>query len=451
MSDRYKIVRIGAGAGFSGDRIEPAVELMAKAHLDYLVFECLAERTIALAHQSRRQNSEAGYDPLLLARMRAVLPGCMHRGVRIVSNMGAANPLAAAHRIADVAREFGLQGLRIAAVTGDDVLSAVLREDPELLGRPGRVTGLGPERIVSANAYLGAPPIVEALEMGAQVVITGRVADPSLFLAPLVHEFGWREDDWTMLGRGALVGHLLECAGQLTGGYFADPGVKDVPDLARLGFPFAEVAADGSATFTKVEGSGGRLDLRTVKEQLLYELGDPSAYLTPDVCADFSRTVLCDLGPNRVRASAAGGSARPANLKVSVGYLDGYVGEGQISYAGLQAADRGRLALEIVRERLRLTGIEAQELRCELIGVDSVRLGAGAARGREASEVRARIAARTVTLEAAQRVGAEVETLYTNGPAGGGGAARSATAIVAIASTLIPRSMVTPQVEMVIA
>ena len=286
--------------------------------------------------------------------------------------------------------------------------------------------------------------------MGADVVVTGRVADPSLFLGPLIREFGWREDDWTMLGRGTLVGHLLECAGQLTGGYFADPGVKDVPDLARLGFPFAEVSADGSAVFTKVQGSGGRLDLRTVKEQLLYELGDPRAYLTPDVCADFSATALREVGPDRVEASAAGGSAAPAELKVSVGYLEGYVGEGQISYAGVQAAGRARLALEIVRERLQLTGVELQEVRAELIGVNSVQLG-GVALTSEPGEVRARIAARTATLAEAERIGAEVEALYTNGPAGGGGVARSATAVVAIASTLISRELVTPRVEMVVA
>jgi hypothetical protein len=439
MRRTSKIVRIGAGAGFSGDRIEPAVELVERAQLDYLVFECLAERTIALAHRAKRQNSNAGYDPLLAARMRAVLPGCAQRGVRIVSNMGAANPLAAAHLVAGIARESGLAGLRVAAVTGDDVLEAILQQDQRLLRPTDPVTALRPEQIISANAYLGARPIVEALEMGADVVVTGRVADPSLFLGPLTHEFGWREDDWTMLGRGTLVGHLLECAGQLTGGYFADPGVKDVPDLARLGFPFAEVSADGSAVFTKVQGSGGRLDLRTVKEQLLYELGDPSAYLTPDVCADFSGTALREVGPDRVEASAAGGSAAPTELKVSVAYLDGYVGEGQISYAGVQAAGRGRLALEIVRERLLLTGVELGEVRDELIGINSVQLGGGVELTREPREVRARIAARTATLAEAERIGAEVEALYTNGPAGGGGVARSATAVVA------------PRVEVVVA
>ncbi|MGH6910162.1 MAG: acyclic terpene utilization AtuA family protein [Phenylobacterium sp.] len=250
-----KTIRIGAGAGFSGDRIEPAVELVEHGRLDYLVFECLAERTIALAQQARRRDPTGGYDTLLETRMRAVLPGCRQRGVRIVSNMGAANPIAAARRVVEIARDLGLRGLKVAALTGDDVLDLALRENPTLLTGPGRVRDIGVDRIQSANAYLGADGIVEALRRGADVVIAGRVADPSLFLGPLIHEFGWASDDWDLLGRGVLVGHLLECAGQLSGGYFADPGVKPVAGLARLGFPYAEVSADGSAVVSKAPGS----------------------------------------------------------------------------------------------------------------------------------------------------------------------------------------------------
>ena len=250
-----RTVRIGAGAGFSGDRIEPAVELAERGGLQYLVFECLAERTIALAQLAKGRDPEAGYDPLLAARMRAVLPACRRNGVRIVTNMGAANPLAAARKVAEVARELGLAGLKVAAVLGDDVLDA-LRGGDQPLDEGGTVAALG-NRLVSANAYLGAGPIAEALEGGAEVVVTGRAADPAMFLAPLVHEFGWSMEDWERLGRGTVVGHLLECAGQVTGGYFADPGFKDVPDLARLGFPLAEVAEDGTAVVTKVPGSGG--------------------------------------------------------------------------------------------------------------------------------------------------------------------------------------------------
>lgn len=444
-------IRIGAGAGFSGDRIEPAVELVEHADLDFIAFECLAERTIALAQQSKRRDPTAGYDPLLDARMRAVLPGCRRRGIRIVSNMGAANPVAAARRVVEIARELGLQGLKIAAVTGDDVFDLVLADNPALSGGSGRVGDIGRDRILSANAYLGADGIVEALDLGADVVIAGRVADPSLFLGPLVHAFGWRRDDWRLLGRGALVGHLLECAGQLSGGYFADPGMKAVPGLARLGFPFAEVSDDGSAVVSKVAGSGGRIDLRTVKEQLLYELTDPSAYLTPDVTADFSAVRLEQLGPDTVGVSGAGGRPRPDQLKVSVGYLDGYWGEGQIAYAGVQAVERGRLALEIVRERLALTDVAVEELRSELIGVDSSFRGADAVAPPPPREVRARVAGRCATLKAAQAIGAEVEALYTNGPAGGGGVTRSAGAVVAIASTLLPRDRTNPHVELEIA
>jgi hypothetical protein len=446
-----KTIRIGAGAGFSGDRIEPAVELVEHGLLDYLVFECLAERTIALAHQARRKNPAGGYDPLLEARMRAVLPGCRRQGVRIISNMGAANPIAAAHRVIELARDLGLKGLKVAALTGDDVLELALGENPVLLTGAGRVGDIGRDRILSANAYLGADGIVEALGRGADVVIAGRVADPSLFLGPLIHAFGWRPDDWDLLGRGVLVGHLLECAGQLTGGYFADPGVKPVPGLARLGFPYAEVSADGAAVVSKVAGSGGRVDLSTVKEQLLYELSDPSAYLTPDVTADFSAVRLEQVGPDAVGLSGARGRPAPGQLKVSVGYLDGYAGEGQIAYAGVQAAERGRLALEIVRERLALTGVVVEELRCELIGVDAIVHGADGDASYTPREVRARVAGRCATLQEAHAIGAEVEALYTNGPAGGGGVTRSASAVVAIASTLLPRDRIRPQVDMEVA
>ncbi|WP_163021476.1 acyclic terpene utilization AtuA family protein, partial [Pseudomonas viridiflava] len=286
-----KTLRIGSGAGYSGDRIEPAVELAEHGELDYLIFECLAERTIALAQQARLSDPDAGYDPLLSERMRRVLPfvgrTAGSRRLRVITNMGAANPLAAAREVRRIAAELGLSGLKVAALTGDDVLAALQTDAFRLLDNGMTLASLG-DRLISANAYLGAEGIVQALEADADVVITGRVADPSLFLAPQMFEFGWSADDWTLLGRGTLVGHLLECAGQISGGYFADPGFKDVPDLARLGFPLAEVNAAGQATITKVEGSGGRIDTATCTEQLIYEVHDPAAYLTPDVRADFS-------------------------------------------------------------------------------------------------------------------------------------------------------------------
>jgi len=441
-------VRIGAGAGYSGDRIEPAVELAEHGQLDYLVFECLAERTIAIAQQTRRQDPALGYDPLLAARMHAVLPVAAPKGVRIVSNMGAANPRAAARRTAQIAQSLGFAQLKVAAVEGDDVLDVVLR-GAFRFEESGDDVAAYRDRIVSANAYLGAAPIVDALAAGADVVLTGRVADPSLFAAPLIHAFGWRMDDWDRLGAATVVGHLLECAGQVTGGYFADPGYKDVPNLARLGFPIGEVAADGSVVITKVPHAGGRVSAATCKEQLLYEIHDPARYLQPDVVADFTRVAVAEEAADRVRVSGGRGSARPDTLKVSVAYVDGWIGEGQISYGGPGALERARLALEIVRERLALTGVAATELRFDLIGVDALYGDATPAVRGEPAEVRVRVAGRAASAAEAARIGNEVETLYTNGPAGGGGAFKSTREVIAVQSVLLPRAAVTPSFSFV--
>ena len=430
-----KTVRIGCGAGYSGDRIEPAVELADRGALDYLVFECLAERTLALAQRERARDGQRGYDPLLAARLTAVLPHCLSQGVTLITNMGAASPVAAAALAARLAGELGFHGVRIAAVTGDDVFDAVAGGDATLIDSGARVDTLG-TGLVAANAYLGAEPLLEALRGFARIVITGRVADPSLFLAPLVHEFNWRLDDWPTLGAGTVVGHLLECAGQVTGGYFADPGRKDVADLARLGFPLAEVTEDGSAVITKVEGSGGAVTVATCTEQLLYEIHDPSAYLTPDVTADFSCVRLTADGPDRVAVTGAGGRPRPATLKVSVGFRDGFIGEGQIGYRGSGATARARLALAIVQERLALSGVRCLELRGDIIGT-------------EPGDVRLRVAGRTATLLDAERIGNEVETLYTNGPAGGGGALKAAREVLAMDAVLLSRDRVVPAVSFV--
>ncbi|KAA0947449.1 DUF1446 domain-containing protein [Pseudomonas sp. ANT_H14] len=441
-----KTLRIGSGAGYSGDRIEPAVELAEQGDLDYLVFECLAERTIALAQQARISDPQGGYDPLLSERMRRVLPFVgQHTGrrrLRVITNMGAANPLAAAVEVRRVANELGLS-LKVLAVVGDDVLEVLRRHPEQLLDNGQTLDSLG-DRLISANAYLGAEGIIAALQADADVVVTGRVADPSLFLAPQMFEFGWAVDDWQRLGRGTLVGHLLECAGQVSGGYFADPGFKDVEDLARLGFPLAEIDADGAALITKVQGSGGRVSRATCTEQLIYEVHDPAAYLTPDVCADFSLVSFVEEAVDRVRAYGAEGRPRPEQLKVSVGYLDGWIGEGQMSYGGPGAVARARLARDVVLKRLELTAVRMQDVRAELIGVDSLH---GQRSDAEPWEVRLRVSARCEERSEAVRVGNEVETLYTNGPSGGGGASKSLRQVVAVASLLLPRSAVNPRIE----
>ncbi|MCI1737879.1 MAG: DUF1446 domain-containing protein [Pseudomonas veronii] len=439
-----KTLRIGSGAGYSGDRIEPAVELAEQGDLDYLVFECLAERTIALAQQARISDPQGGYDPLLSERMRRVLPfvgeQAGRRRLRVITNMGAANPVSAAIEVRRIANELGLS-LKVVAVVGDDVLD-VLR--PEQVLDNGQTLGSLGARLISANAYLGVDGILQALRAEADVVITGRVADPSLFLAPQMFAFGWAADDWLRLGRGTLVGHLLECAGQVSGGYFADPGFKDVDDLARLGFPLAEIDAEGNAVITKVSGSGGRVSRATCTEQLIYEVHDPAAYLTPDVTADFSQVSFVEESVDRVRAQGAAGRARPDRLKVSVGYLDGWIGEGQMSYGGPGAVARAELAREVVLKRLELMGVKMQAVRAELIGMDSLH---GPRSRVELWEVRLRVAARCEERSEAVRVGNEVETLYTNGPSGGGGASKSVRQVVAVASLLLPRDAVNPRIE----
>jgi hypothetical protein len=431
-------LRIGAGAGFSGDRLEPAAVLAERGRIHYLVLECLGERTVALAQLRKRQDPARGYDPLLERRIELLLPLLRRHGVRLITNMGAANPIAAADAIIAVAR-MQKTPIRVAVVTGDDVLAKI--EPGELtLETQAPIAKYG--ELVSANAYLGAAALLPALQSGADIVITGRVADPSLFVAPMVHEYGWQLDDVDRLARGTSIGHLLECAGQLCGGYFAEPGRKDVPDMAHLGFPYADVDADGGATLGKVERTGGCITLATAKEQLLYEVTDPFGYVTPDVVADFSTVTMREAGPDRIDVRGATGKARPAKLKVSVGYLAGYVGEGEISYGGANALARARLAGDIIRERL---DREFPDLRIDLIGSTSLH-GKSFDPAEQPYEVRLRVAARAPTPEHASLVGEEVEALYTNGPAGGGGTRKYVREQVGIVSTLIERERVPTKV-----
>ncbi len=439
-------IRIGAGAGYAGDRWEPALELIEKAALDYIAFECLAERTIALGQLDRLRDPDKGYNPFMEDRWRAVLAPAKQRGVRIITNMGAANPLAAARRTLEIAQELGLSELRVAVVLGDDVLDQI-RSQPELLmletGEP--VGSLG-NSLISANAYLGAEPICDALATGADVVITGRVADPSLFLGAMMHAFGWKADDWPMMGAGTVLGHLLECAGQVTGGYFADPGVKDVDGLDRLGFPFAEVSADGSAFISKPEGSGGAVTPATCTEQILYECGDPSAYITPDCVADFTAVQFAQKQMDHVTVSGARALPRTGFLKTSVCYHAGYIGEGHVGYAGPNARKRAELAAAIVRSRLAQRNLDLEALRIDLIGMNSLHGPASPEEG-EPYEVRLRVAARSANRRHAEYVAQETQSLLTNGPAGGGGDFMQVRDLVGVRSVLLPRASVQPWVE----
>lgn len=437
-------LRIGAGASFADDRIDPAVDLAERGELDFLVFECLAERTIARENLTRQKSPERGYTPRLVERMQPVLAPCLRNGIRIVTNMGAANPIAAGREIGRLAADAGLGPIQRAVVTGDDVAELV-RQRPDLpimeTGEP--VETLLP-RMVSANAYLGADVIGRALATKAPIVVTGRVADPSLFLAPAMDRFGWDYEDWPRIASGIVAGHLLECSSAVSGGCFADPGKNDVPDLANVGFPIAEIGSDGSVVITKLDGTGGRVDLATCKEQLLYEIHDPARYITADCVLDITEVDLVQDGKDRVSVRGARARPRTDSYKVTVGYHDGFIGEGQVSYAGTNAVARAQLASDIVKERLKKRGFSYSEIRVDLIGMSSVHAQAV---GPEPYEVRLRIAIRTTDRKAAEAVGFETRALHVNGPYGGGGGSDPVVReILAVQSVLIPRSLVTPEI-----
>ena len=435
--------RIGCGAGFSSDRLDPAVDLARRGRLDVLVFECIGERTLAFGHRDMRDDPSRGYNPLLERRMRAVLPLTHPAGTRIVTNMGVANPTAAAERTVEVARELGLNGLVVAALTGDDVSDAL---GPDTRLWEGMTIGEAGRAFIGANAYLGADEILLALETGADVVITGRVADPSLFVAPLRRHFEWDSHDWEHLGPATAVGHLLECASQVTGGYFADPGFKRVDGLAYVGFPYAEVRADGSACITKLDGTGGLVDERTVKEQLLYEVHDPASYLTPDVTADFSTVSVTAAGKDRVRVDGAGGAPRPEALKVTVAFDGGWLAEAGVSYAGEGARERAAMAGDIVLERMRRVHGTNAPVRVDLVGVHSLHATA-LDYPADSRDVRVRCAMRASSRDEAELLLWEVESLLCCGPSAGGGYRGAVTPSVITYSASIDRDAVSPRVE----
>jgi len=445
-----ELLRIGCAAGFSGDRTDAAdgvVEaLVAAGGPAFLIFETLAERTLALAQLARRKDPDSGYEPLLVEMLRPVLARCLRHGIRIVSNFGAANPRGAARCIHALAAELGVPAPRIAVIHGDDVSGPSYREvlAATLPASPDE------RAIVSANAYIGADVVAQALSAGAQVVVGGRLADPSLTVGPALAHFGWKADDWDRLARATMVGHLLECGAQVTGGYYADPGLKDVPGLERLGYPIAEIAGDGTAVITKPAGSGGRVDAHTVKEQLLYEIHDPSAYLTPDVVADISAADVSELAVDRVHLSGVRGHPRPAALKVNVCFESGWQAEGEISYSGPRADARARLAAETIAQRMAGAGRLRVDLigRCSVFGDDEGRLLA-ATTDRESADVRLRVALRHRDREQAQRLEREVIALYCCGPAGGGGIRTAVRPTLGTRSCLLPRELVPTGFELI--
>lgn len=441
--------RIGSGAGFSGDRVDApqsvVASIAAAGQGGAVIFETLGERTLALGQIARKQHPAKGYEPLLEDILEPILAQCIASRIVIVGNFGQANPSAAAASIHAIADKLGLGEIKVAVVEGDDLMGSVDLAQTERWDGDGRLPDLSGE-VIAINAYLGAAPIADAIRAGAQVVVTGRVADPALVLGPLVAHFGWDWADLDRIAAGTLAGHLLECGSQVSGGFFADPGFKDVPDLASIGFPIAEVEADGSFVITKADGTGGVVDLRTVKEQLLYEIHDPSAYLTPDVTLDVTDVEVVQVGRDRVRVSGARGHVAPDRLKATVSFLGDWLGEAEISYAGPNALARARLAISTIQERIRMRKLDLHQ-RADIIGtVSAFDSDKGDLRAAFSSDqpgdYRVRFAFGGTSQRAVEQAVQEVNALYCCGPAGGGGVRQSIKPRVRTISHMVPRELV---------
>lgn len=438
-------VAVGCGSAFALDKLAPAVDLAKSGRVQYLSFDALAERTLALAQTRKLADADAGYDPRIGATVEG-LAGEVLGGLKVIGNFGGANVPRALATTVDGFRALGVEGVRVAAIEGDDVLSIVRRLDPELAELGTKVSELG-DRVVSANCYLGAAPVVEALEGGASWVIGGRVGDASLFAAPICHGMGWDLDDLDRVAHATLAGHILECSVQATGGYFADPPYRDVPSLHDLGFPLAEVG-EHDILVTKLPGTGGVVNRYTVGLQVPYEVHDPAAYITPDVIADFTQVSVHEVGPDEVRARGASANGRPDELKVLVGVSMGYRAVGEISYAASGCVDRARLAARTVEEAISYLRPELDDFRYDLVGVNAL-AGSLGELADEPAEVRLRVAARCSSEAVAEALTQEVERLYVHGPAGGGGVSRSVVPAVSVFSIYIDAAMVSTTVEMV--
>lgn len=453
-----QVFRVGNCAGFSGDRVDAAAPVVATliqaGGPAAIFFETLGERTVALAQLERRRDPQRGYEPMLDRLLAPILADCARHRISIIGNFGAANPPAAAALIARMARAQGLPGLRIAIVTGDDVRGTVNLETLEVHEADASL----PDRtgaVVSANAYLGAAPLADALRQGADVVVAGRTSDPALAIAPLMAHFAWAADDWDRLAIGAICGHLLECGSQVTGGVFYDPGFKDIPDPANIGFPIAEVTGNGGLVITKAANTGGRVDLRSVKEQLLYEVHDPAAYITPDVVLDISGVTLRQVGPDRVEVHGSHGLPTPSQLKVTVCLEGGWLGEGEFALAGPNALARAKLAAGVLRERLAMRKLDVRA-RVDLIGISSVHDDDSgtpwrAYDGPDPEDIRVRLAVSGEAHDDVDQAVREVLAMLCCGPAGSAGARWRTTPRIVTKSYLVPREAVSATVRIATA
>lgn len=451
-----QMIRIAAGQGFWGDLLDAPVRQVEGGPIDYLMLDYLAEVTMSIMQKQRARNPEAGYARDFVPLMKEILPACVERDIRVTANAGGVNVEGCAHAVREVARELGLAGkVTIGIVTGDDIMSRI----DDLLARGIELRNMDNDeplstvrdRIQSANAYLGAWPMVQALNAGARVVITGRATDTGLTLAPMIHEFGWAADDWNRLAAGTVAGHIIECGAQASGGN-CQYDWRNIPNLANVGFPIAEASPDGSIVITKHEGTGGRINIPGIKEQLVYEMGDPRAYITPDCVADFTTIRLEEAGPNRVRVYGIEGRPATDLLKVSISYSAGYKAVGTLVYSWPDAYDKARAADKILKERLVRLGLKFDQVLTEFVGATATHGPIAGEPTCDLPEVQLRVGVRGEDRNAVERFTKEIAPLILTGPPGVTGFAGGrpkVEEIVAYWPALIPKKEIKPQVEII--
>lgn len=414
-----RVVRVASGQGFWGDWLEAPRRQVEGGQVDYLMLDYLAEVTMSIVQKQKERDPRMGYARDFIGAMESVFPAVAERGVKVIANAGGVNPMACAEAVLAAADKHGVRGkIRIGVVTGDDILDRL----DELLAAGHELRNMDTneplasirDRVLSANAYIGSTPIVEALQQGANVVITGRSTDTALTMAPLRHEFGWAADDWNRLAAGIVAGHILECGAQCSGGNCLHDW-RNIPDLANVGYPIAEASEDGTFVITKHPNTGGRVSVPSVTEQLVYEMGDPNAYITPDVVADFTSIRLEDAGENRVRVHGITGTHPTPFLKVSIAYRSGYKAVGTLVYSWPDAMEKAQLADRILRERLDNLGLKFDQVLSEFVGATATH-GSLAGDGRDAPEVQYRIGVRGSDRAAVERFTREIAPLVLNGP-----------------------------------
>ena len=447
-----KTVRVGAAQGFYGDSLDSALEMARRGAIDYLSFDALSELTLAILAKDRAKNPHHGYTKDLVPAMRALLPLARQHGFKMLTNAGGINPQAAQRAVLEVAEQLGLKGLKVAMVSGDDLRSRI----PELMQRGvlgadlenGRPFAEISQELLFANVYLGARPLVKALAMGADVVISGRTTDSAQFMAPLLHEFGWGQTDFNRLAQGVLMGHLLECSAQSTGGNFSGRW-WEVPHMDRIGYPVAWAEEDGAFVMTKIPGTGGMVTRDTIKEQMLYEIHDPAAYMTPDVVANFSTARLEETKPDHVLVTGATGHNRPDSLKMVAGYPAGYMGQAMIGYSWPHALKKAEAAAAIIQQQIAGRKLRYDEVHVAYLGWNSLGGPTAPRPGEDVNEVYLRVTVRAKTQEEADKLGRLFPPLALDGPPGlgGGSGMLPSRQLLGMWSGLIPREWIEPGVS----